>query len=187
MNLLKKAFLKSYDLHSAQTRKVSGASYLVHVLDVAKYLMYETRDEEIISAGLLHDVLEDTSYDESELRDEFGEKVFRLVKFCTEEGNNYTNSDEEQKMTWKKRKTSSIKKLRGASEDELLVFCADKVANLLSMKEDLCHGFDVWSKFNGSKKEIMWYYTEIEKALKEKLEGKRIYSVYLELMKLFEE
>lgn len=185
MDLVEKAFLKSYVLHKNQVRKMSGVPYFVHLLDAAKYVMYETNDENIISAAFLHDVLEDTSYSESELLSDFGEDVFYLVKFCTEDGNNFDSSEEEQKASWKVRKTKSIAKLENASVDELLVFCADKVSNLLSMREDLINGVDIWSKFHGSRDDVFWYYSEIQKSLASKLESKRIFMIYEDLMNIF--
>ena len=186
MDLVQRSFLKAYELHSSQFRKMSSVPYFVHVLDAAKYLMYETDDKEVISAGLLHDVLEDTSFSEEELLEGFGPRVFALVKFCTEKGNSVNTSVEDQRRTWKERKSRAVSKLIGASEEELLVFCADKVSNLLSIREDLVHGVDVWSKFNGSKEEVEWYYSEIHKAL-HPLKGRRLFSVYTDLMCVFSE
>ncbi|MFP4567500.1 MAG: HD domain-containing protein [Candidatus Woesearchaeota archaeon] len=187
MDLILKAFSKAYELHNGQRRKASGAPYFVHLLDAAKYLMYETDDVEVICAGILHDTLEDTNYSESELRADFGDRVFKLVKFCTESKNNVNFSKSDLKMSWFERKRGAIAKLEGASSDELLVFCADKVSTLLSIKEDLDSGIDVWSSLNGSYDNIKWYYSEIERVLKSKLEGKRIFSVYQDLMFLFVE
>jgi hypothetical protein len=58
-----------------------------------------------------------------------------------------------------------------------LVFCADKISNLLSMNEDLVSGIDLWSKFNGSRDDIEWYYCEIGKVLERRLGDRRIFSV----------
>jgi len=185
MDLIQKAFNKAYELHKGQFRKVSDVPYLVHLLDSAKYLMYETSDEEIICAGILHDVLEDTAYSEDDLRNDFGARVCNLVVFCTEKGNTLDVSSESKKNSWKKRKSRTIEKIKGASDDALLVFVADKLSNLLSIKEDLVNGDDVWSKFNGSKNDVEWYYSEIEKVLEKRIGSRRIFKVYKELMSLF--
>ena len=182
MDLVFKALNKAYILHDGHKRKGNGAPYFVHLLDTCKYLMYDTLDEEIICAGILHDTLEDTDYSEDELKTDFGERVYSLVKFCTEPLNNVNSSEAEQKNSWFERKSSAIAKLNSAKSDELLVFCADKVSTLLSIREDLVCGVDIWSKLNGSKKDVEWYYSEIFKVLEKKLHGTRIILLYKDLL-----
>ena len=48
---------------------------LIHPMAVAEILADLGMDEETIIAGLLHDVVEDTSYTEEQLIDEFGEEI----------------------------------------------------------------------------------------------------------------
>lgn len=186
MSKISRAFDVAYEFHEDQKRKVSGAPYLVHLLDAAKYLMYETDDEDVICAGILHDTLEDTTYAEDKLKEDFGERVHSIVKFCTEPGNNINATPLEQKNSWRERKTRAIAKLRGASDDELLVYCADKLSNLLSIKDDLINGADVWVNFNGSRSEVEWYYTEIGRILADRFENRRIFKIYKNLLHIFE-
>lgn len=187
MTRISKAFEVARKFHKHQKRKVSGAPYFVHLLDTAKYLMYETDDEDVICAGILHDTLEDTTYGEDNLKQEFGERVYNLVKFCTNQENGVNSAPEEQKNSWHERKTRSIAKLKYASDDELLIYCADKLSNLLSIKDDLVNSADVWVNFNGSRDKIKWYYTEIGKALEPKLENRRIFKIYKNLLSIFDE
>jgi len=185
MDLIQKAFNRAYELHRGQMRKVSDVPYLVHLLDAAKYLMYETKDVEVICAGILHDTLENTDYSEDSLRSEFGERVCGLVVFCTEKSNGFDVSVEFKKKTWRERKFRMIERLNNAGDDELLVFAADKISNLLSIREDLINGSDVWSKFNGSRDDVEWYYFEIFKVLEKRFSSRRIFRVYKDLMLLF--
>jgi len=185
MDLIQKSFNKAYELHQGQARKVSDVPYLVHLLDTAKYLMYETRDVDIICAGILHDTLENTRYSEDVLRAEFGERVYSLVVFCTEKNNTFNATPQSKEKTWKERKSHAIEKLNNASDDELLVFAADKLSNLLSIKEDLINGKDVWTNFNGSRADVEWYYSEIFKVIERRFPSRRIFRVYSDLMVLF--
>jgi len=66
--------------------------------------MYETKDEEIICAGILHDSLEDFVYTKEDIIQEFGNKVYALVHFCTEPGNTPDVTEEEQKSLLEKKK-----------------------------------------------------------------------------------
>jgi hypothetical protein len=184
MDKIQKALTKAYEIHKDQTRKgKKGYPYFVHILDVCKYLMYETKDEDVIVAGILHDTMEDSTYTEEELKKDFGEKVHQLVMFCTEPGNNPDNTPEEQKKSWRKRKEHSIEALKYAREEELLVFLADKLANILSIKEDIIAEGDIWSRFNASKEDILWYYDSINYIIViTALRGKRISQVFDELV-----
>lgn len=186
MAKIQKALNKAYELHKPYNRKGGDIPYLVHILDVAKYLMYETKDQDIICAGLLHDTIEDTPYQRSELLNDFGQRIFDLVIFCTENGNNTSLTKEEAIRTWKKRKEESISKLDNASHDECLVFLADKTANLLSICEDMEFGVDIWPYFNASKSEVEWYYRSILEKLRNKLGETRLFKVFESLFGVFE-
>ena len=56
---------------------------MIHPMAVAEILADLGMDEETIVAGLLHDVVEDTSYTEEELIVDFGEDVAMLVDGVT--------------------------------------------------------------------------------------------------------
>jgi len=82
---------------------------------------------------------------------EYGQSVYGLVSFCTEPENKPDAKREEQKGSWKRRKQHSVNSLREVSGEEILVFIADKVSNLLSMEEDLIAGEKLWDQFNAPK------------------------------------
>ena len=67
--------------HRGQQRKDQRTPYFAHPARVALTLCLEfgCRDETVIAAALLHDVLEDTTADYEDLVDEFGPEVARLV------------------------------------------------------------------------------------------------------------
>lgn len=56
-----------------------------HVMRVGKYLHELKYSDEIVNAGLLHDVLEWTKYGEDDLRKDFGQKVVDIVKANTKD------------------------------------------------------------------------------------------------------
>ncbi len=155
---VKKALDLAYKYHKGQKRKLSGEDYFVHLLDVLEILKSVNAPDYVLIAGLLHDTLEDTNMPIGEL-EAFGDDVVRIVKACTEDDHYFSTSKKELIKTWKSRKLSSIKKTEFLAEDELLVKIADKIANLITMKEDLINYGDVlWTIFNADKKEVAWYY-----------------------------
>jgi (p)ppGpp synthase/HD superfamily hydrolase len=65
--------------HGDQKRKYTDEPYLKHLKEVAQLLISVGASEETISAGILHDTLEDTDASVTAIRERFGEKVAELV------------------------------------------------------------------------------------------------------------
>lgn len=68
--------------HLLQKRK-SGEPYITHPLNVAKLIASINGTEAMVIASLFHDLLEDTSVREVEIKDSFGEDILFIVKACT--------------------------------------------------------------------------------------------------------
>src|SRR3989339_2010857 len=66
------------EAHQGQVREGSGEPYFEgHCVEVARILCEEwgLNNPTMIAVGMLHDVLEDTTVTEEQLRDEFGDEV----------------------------------------------------------------------------------------------------------------
>lgn len=83
--LLGESFVFSSGAHGEQLRH-SGEPYIVHPLSVATVLADMGLDVETLMAALLHDVLEDTPFNEKELSERFGQDVAFLVSGVTKLG-----------------------------------------------------------------------------------------------------
>lgn len=189
-----KALTKAYTLHEKQKRKGTNIPYFVHILDVTKILMYETEYQPVIIAGILHDTLEDgkkngEKYSKEKLVLEFGQEVFNLVNFCTESENTPDKTKDELKKSWKKRKQHSIDSLKTATNEQLLVFLADKLSNLQSIHDDIVlTGDEVWKKFNAPYDNIKWYYLSIRKEMRKRIPDRRVFKLFDNLIdKVFKE
>lgn len=75
---IRRAYFLAHDAHKGQIRR-SGEPYITHPLAVAHVLAIMHMDHECIMAGLLHDVIEDTSVSRESLAAEFSEEVALLV------------------------------------------------------------------------------------------------------------
>jgi guanosine-3',5'-bis(diphosphate) 3'-pyrophosphohydrolase len=80
--LVTRAFAFAARAHADQQRR-SGEPFILHPFGVAKICAELHLDELTIAAALLHDVVEDTQTDISEIEGEFGEEVARLVSGVT--------------------------------------------------------------------------------------------------------
>ena len=68
--------------HKDQTRK-SGDPYIIHPIEVAKILTTINLDASAITAGLLHDTIEDTAISTEEITKMFGMQISELVEGLT--------------------------------------------------------------------------------------------------------
>lgn len=81
-NLIQKAYDFAKKAHEGQQR-LSGEEYLTHLVGVADILAELHMDSVTIAAGLLHDILEDTTVTYDQLKAEFGEEIANLVEGVT--------------------------------------------------------------------------------------------------------
>lgn len=157
-------------LHLGQVRKGdSGLPYISHPFSVAWILSNYTEDEDIVVAGILHDVLEDVKgyYYDDMVRD-FGERVAQIVKGVSEDKDPNIESDE--KATWEERKSKYLANLKNDSDEALMVCAADKIHNLQSMISAYQEKGDaLWDNFNSPKEKKLWLYQEILKFMKGRL------------------
>ncbi len=157
MELLNLAIHFATEAHATQVRKGSRTPYILHPLDVAAILSSMTEDEEIIAAGVLHDVLEDTDVEASELEAQFGTRVFRLVAAESED----KQSDLDSRLTWKSRKQTTLDMLAKSSDPAIkMIALADKLSNLRAIRNDFAKiGDRLWERFNQhDPREHAWYY-----------------------------
>ena len=80
--VIERAYRAAARAHSGQKRK-SGDPYITHPLAVATILAELGMTPPTLAAALLHDTIEDTDYMLSDLRDEFGDEVAKLVDGVT--------------------------------------------------------------------------------------------------------
>lgn len=78
VSLITEAYILAAKAHTGQTRH-TGEAYISHPIEVARILASMQMDHQCIMAAMLHDVIEDTAIDKSEISKRFGEKVAELV------------------------------------------------------------------------------------------------------------
>ena len=145
-----KAIEFSTKAHTGLYRKGTKIPYITHPLNVAQMLIEYECPESVVTAGILHDTLEDTQATVDDIRDAFGYEVADLVNAVSEPN----KSD-----TWENRKAHTIKHLKTASPEVLMISLADKMDNIKKIREDYEKiGNKVWERFNRPKEKQKWYY-----------------------------
>ena len=158
-----KALTYAADLHRDQTRKGTSTPYITHLLAVAAIVGENGGTEDEVVAALLHDAPEDMGGEArlEDIRLRFGEEVAEIVAGCTD-------TYEDPKPPWRKRKERYISHLAGAPKSVLLVSAADKLHNARSVLADYrLAGEDLWNRFNGGRDGTLWYYRAVVDTLQE--------------------
>ena len=96
VSLIERAYVYSAKVHQGQVR-LSGEPYLSHPLEVAFFLTQMKMDVVTVAAGLLHDTLEDTTAELSEIERLFGKETANIVDGVTKISKMQFSSTEEQK------------------------------------------------------------------------------------------
>lgn len=176
---IKKALYFAAEKHDGQYRKGGHVPYIVHPVLVAFNVLAYTNDEEIISAAILHDVLEDCA-DVSVviLQKEFGHRITQLVREVS-----LIESEKDTRTSWREKKEIYLEKINNISMDALIIVAADKINNMQTYFEALQNNSDaVERSFGGTPGEYYWYYTEIADILSTKLGEHRIVKDYKDIL-----
>ena len=83
--LITKSLSYATEKHKGQVDD-DGIEYIFHPIQVFRILSKVTQDPELLTAALLHDVLEDTGTTPEEIEQIFGRRVLSLVMEVTHEG-----------------------------------------------------------------------------------------------------
>jgi (p)ppGpp synthase/HD superfamily hydrolase len=111
--------------HEGQHRLADGASFILHPLEVASLLERAHYPDHVVAAAVLHDVLEDTDTQRSELESNFGPDVAGLVALV---------SDDPEIPDEEEGKDDVRERVRRAGGDAAIVYAADKVSKVRELR-----------------------------------------------------
>ena len=130
MNKLEEAIIYATIMHQGKVRKFRGNPFILHPIEVAQILSTMTDDEEVITAGILHDIVEETDGTLAEIEKRFGKRAAELVDSESEK----EFPGEERSATWKRRKEEALLVLKSTSDIGVrMLWMADKLANIRSI------------------------------------------------------
>jgi (p)ppGpp synthase/HD superfamily hydrolase len=111
--------------HTGQRRRGDHAPFILHPLEVAHLLRNRNYADDVVAAGVLHDVLEDTDVTRDELEARFGARVAGFVSAVSEPSPDGSYRD---------RKARLRQAVADAEPEAIAIFAADKVAKLRELR-----------------------------------------------------
>ena len=152
--LVHKAFhfsITVHELDQKQKRKGKDVPYVTHPIHVGFILSKAGATDELIAAGFLHDVLEDSADDAKVtvemLEAEFGKEVAALVASVSEKNRN---------LSWHDRKESALAEIRQYPNDSLLLKSGDVISNTTELISDFeREGDETFKRFNAPKLQLI--------------------------------
>ena len=132
MTKIENALLFATKAHAGKYRKGTDRPYIIHPIEVMSIVMHFTDDEDVLTAAVLHDTVEDTAVTIQRVEKEFGSRVAELVASVTE--------DKKRKLppeaTWRARKWEMLFRMKKAEWDVRIVWFADCLSNMRDIKMD---------------------------------------------------
>jgi len=116
--------------HAGQWRKADHAPFIEHPIEVGWLLYRAGAPDHVIAAGVLHDTIEKTGANVTELRARFGPRTAALVAAV---------SEDEAIPTYARRKAALRNQVAAAGPEALMVFAADKVSKVRELSLDRAH------------------------------------------------
>lgn len=132
---IRKAYFVAEMGHKGQDRR-TGEAYITHPLAVARILVDLKMDEDSIIAGLLHDVLEDTSVTADQIKNEFGEAVLALVEGVTKMDIHVVTAHQHRTTIERSSSAESMRKMLLAMADDfrvMVIKLADRLHNMQTL------------------------------------------------------
>ncbi|MBQ4169933.1 MAG: HD domain-containing protein [Bacteroidales bacterium] len=151
--------------HSGTERRGKGFPYIIHLMEAVEIVATITPDQELLSAAMLHDTVEDTPVTVADLRKEFGDRIASIV----EAESDVHNEGESEHESWHRRKQEAIDRLTAAPMEAKIVALGDKLSNMRAIARDYAQiGDGLWKMFHVTEKsEHEWHYRGLAHALKD--------------------
>jgi (p)ppGpp synthase/HD superfamily hydrolase len=125
-HLVRDAYECAEAAHRGQVRRGGASAFITHPISVAGVLEEARLGDEVIAAGLLHDIIEATPLDVEDIHRRFGEEVAQLVAVLTEN---------ESIPSYTERKREHRERVRKASSNgAAAIYAADKLCNVRELR-----------------------------------------------------
>lgn len=185
---IKKAIQFAARKHHGQLRIAESDGplpYVTHLFSVALLVAEDGASDDVVTAALLHDTLEDTKTTREEIVTTFNETVATLVESVSElkevGGHIYT---------WRERKENYLTRIESASDDAVRIAMADKIDNVESrIEEYMKDGETFLQHWRQPNAEYLWFHSKALRIAESRLPDhpltKRLAEVHARQVELF--
>lgn len=151
MDKIEYAIYYATKAHKGQKRKMEDIDMIFHPFTVGMILQRNGQSEDVVTAGILHDVVEDTEKTFDDIEKEFGKTVRNYV---------YDASEPDKTLPWKQRKLHTINHIKTAPIGSKLIVACDKISNLQDSLSNIeKYGCD--KVLGNNPEEQKWYYISV--------------------------
>jgi (p)ppGpp synthase/HD superfamily hydrolase len=117
--------------HAGQRREGDGAPFVTHPVEVGSILSENDYPAHVVAAGLLHDVLEKSGAERTELEARFGPRVAGLVVALTDDPAIADDSE---------RRAALRRQVADAGHEAAAIFAADKISKVRELRHRVRRG-----------------------------------------------
>lgn len=155
---IKKAIQFAARKHHGQMRaEKEPLPYVTHLFSVALLVAEDGAHDDVFTAALLHDTLEDTDTTRAEIAAAFNEHVAELVEAVSE-----IKEKDGRKIEWRARKEHYLARVARASDEAILISIADKIDNIESKIEAFeKEGAGLHLRWKQPPEAYLWFHEEI--------------------------
>ncbi|MDA2938901.1 HD domain-containing protein [Acidobacteria bacterium AH-259-A15] len=143
--------------------------FVSHVIAVGMMLAQCGYPEDVVIAGILHDIVEDTEMTIDEIGEEFGDHVASLVEAV---------SEQDKSLPWEERKARFIEQLRGSSEEAKAISCCGVTHNMKTIIHSLQAGANVWQELKRGKDQQLDQFKKLLAIFKTSLNNEEVVGEY---------
>lgn len=155
---IKKAIQFAARKHHGQFRiETEPLPYVTHLFSVALLVAEDGAHDDVVTAALLHDTVEDTGTTKEEIALAFNTRVAELVDAVSE-----VKEKDGKKLEWEEKKQDYLNRLENAPLDAVIVAAADKIDNIESKLEAYAvEGEALLGKWKQGIESYLWYHSEV--------------------------
>lgn len=149
---IKKAIQFAARKHHGQFRReTEPLPYITHLFSVALLVAEDGADDDVVTAALLHDTIEDTGTTREEIAEAFNERVATLVEAVSEP----------KGLGWKECKEKYLENFESAPVEAVVIMAGDKIDNIESKLEGYeKEGAALIARWKRPTSDYLWYHGE---------------------------
>ena len=164
LHIMEEAIIYATIMYQGKLHEFRNTPFILHPLEVAQILSTMSADEELITAGILHGVVDDTVGTLEEIEKRFGKRAAFLVSSVSDRG----EAEKEPDATWKQRREESLRALKNSADVGVkMLRLADTLADIRALAGSYSErGEELWQTLAQSDSAAQcWYYRSVAEYL----------------------